>query len=134
MSSWTRASAIGFALCFSSFAQSSPPANARLIIQVRPEAALAWQGDAAVLVKVRLVPGALLTIWQEDSCSAPLAGGHVISASGIYTIQLGSIGGFRKANVCVSSNDGVLRAFLPGLPKAADGTAAAEALSGSNTR
>ena len=31
--------------------------NAQLVVQVRPEAALAWQGNSAVEVKVRLAPG-----------------------------------------------------------------------------
>jgi hypothetical protein len=78
---------------------------------------LAWESDEAVLVKVRLAPGTQVTVWVDEACGTPSANGRLIPASGAFAIPLRSIGGPGKGNVCVSSNDGGLRTFLPVLPK-----------------
>jgi hypothetical protein len=81
------------------------------MVHVRSEAALAWQGDAVVMVKVRLAPGTHMTVWAEDSCRGPSVNSQIIPASGTYAIPLGRIGGSGNATVCLSSNDG-LQALL----------------------
>jgi hypothetical protein len=83
-----------------------------LVVQVRSEAAIAWQGEDAVLVKVRLAPGTQVKVWAEDSCGSP-AKGQVIAASGTYTIPLIGINGTWKTDVCLVFSDGSIRTFLP---------------------
>jgi hypothetical protein len=111
------AACVGFVSCICGLAQSSPTGSAQLILAVYSEAALSWQGNDAVLVKVRLAPGMRVTVWSDDACGAPPASGQLIPASGAFPIQLGSIGGPEKGNVCLSSNDASVRAFLPIRPK-----------------
>jgi len=104
-------------LCISGLAQSSHTTSGLLTIEVRSEAVLAWQDAVSVLVKVRLAPRKNASVWAEDSCGAPPVNSQVIPASGTYAIPLGSIGGPGKANVCLLSNDGGLRTFLPAFRK-----------------
>jgi hypothetical protein len=115
MRSIVRASCVGFVFCISSLAESS--ANMQLVVQIRSEAVLAWQGDGAVLAKIRLGPGIQAGVWADDSCGTPSVNGHVIAASGTYTIPLGELDGSGKANVCISSSDASIRSFLPVLGK-----------------
>ena len=102
--------ALGLLFAGSAWSESK---NAQLVVQVRPEAALAWQGNSAVLVKVRLTPGAQAKVWAGDSCGAPPVGARLIPASGTYTIPLSTIDGDGKAMVCLSSQGGTSK--LPAL-------------------
>ena len=97
------------------FAQSSSVSSAQLAVDVRPEAALAWQGDSTVLVKARLAPGTQARIWAGESCGAPTAMSQVISGSGIVVIQLADIDGMGKPVVCLSSSDGRLSVNIAAL-------------------
>ena len=106
-----------FVFCACGLAQLSSATNIQLVVQVRSEAAIAWQGENAVVVKVRLAPGTQVKVWAEDSCGTPAANGQVIAASGTYTIALEVIAGTGKANVCLDSTDGSIRTFLLTLVK-----------------
>jgi hypothetical protein len=115
MGSVIRASCIGLVFCICGLAQSSSATNMQLVVQVRSEAAIAWQGENAVLVKVRLGPGIQARVWTDDSCGTPSVNGQVIRGSGTYTIPLAAIDGSGTANICLSSSDGGLRTVLPTL-------------------
>ncbi len=115
MSSILRTICAGFVFCICGLAQTST--NLQLIVQVRSEAAITWQGENAVLVKVRLASGTQVKVWAEDSCGSPSPNGHVIATSGTHTILLGEMDGLGKANVCLSSSDGSLHTILPVLGK-----------------
>lgn len=112
MSRLIKAICSGFAFCVCVFAQSSHTTTARLAVEVRTEAVLAWQGATTVVVTIRLAPGALVTVWQEDSCGIPSSNGQIISASGRYAIPLASLRGSVKGNICLASRDGALRTSL----------------------
>ena len=98
-----------------SWAQHSPVTTTQLAVDVRPEAALAWQGDTVVLVKARLAPGTQARVWADDACGAPATGLQMISASGTVAIELANIGGAGKALVCLASSDGRINASLAAL-------------------
>ena len=106
---------VGLLFAVSGLAQSSSVSSAQLVLEVRPEAVLAWQGDSAVLVKTRLAPGTLARVWADESCGAPTATSQVVSASGTVVIQLASIEGAGKPVVCLSSSDGRINASLVAL-------------------
>jgi hypothetical protein len=74
-----------------------------------------WQSDSTVLVKARLAPGTLVSVWADQSCGAPTAISQVISASGTVVIQLADIDGAGKSMVCLSSSDGRLSVNLAAL-------------------
>jgi len=109
-----RASCLGFLCCICRLAQSSLATNMQLVVQVRSEAAVAWQGENVVLVKIRLASGTQVKVWAEDSCGSPSPNGHVIATSGTHAIPLDEMDGLGKANVCVSSSDGSVRTFSSG--------------------
>src|ERR1700674_3039895 len=92
MCSLIKAIWLGLAPCVFALAQSSHTMTAQLKVEIRSEAVLAWQGGATVAIETRISPGAFVTIWQEEFCTTPAAGGHIISTSGRYTIPLASIG------------------------------------------
>ena len=117
MSSLLRTIGAVFVFCICGLGQSSSVTNLQLVVQVRSEAAIAWQDGNVVLVKVRLASGIQLKVWAEDSCGSPSPSGHLIATSGTHTIPLGEMDGLGKANVCLSSSDGSIRAFLPVLSK-----------------
>lgn len=110
-----RAICIGFLFAVCGLAQSSPVSGTQVMVDVRPEAALSWQGDGAVLLKARLAPGTLARVWADDSCGAPITEAQVIPGSGMYTIPLADLGAAGKPMVCLSSSDGRLSAALPTL-------------------
>ena len=83
---WIAAAFLGFSAV--AFGVDS---SARLVVQVRPEAALLPVGDSAVRLKIRLAPGTQATLWASDSCEAPLPNGFVVSRSGAYLIPLSAI-------------------------------------------
>lgn len=107
----------GLMFCLCGLAQSSPATNMQLVVQVRTEAAIAWRSENLVQVKVRLASGNQVKVWMEDSCGSPSANGHLIAASGTYTIPLSEMDGFGSANVCLASTHGRVRSFLPVLSK-----------------
>ena len=109
------ASCLGFVCCICGLAES--PTVVQLAVRVGSEAALTWQGDRVVLVKIRLALGTQARVWMNDSCGTPPANGHVVPASGTYTIPLGELDGFGTENVCLSSSDGTVRSVLPALGK-----------------
>jgi hypothetical protein len=82
------------------------------MVDVRPEAALAWQSDSTIIVKIRLAPGMKATVWADQSCGSPSAIFQTISASGAIAIDLASIDGAGKALVCLSSSDGRISTSL----------------------
>src|SRR5579864_315710 len=92
-----------FAVC--GLAQSSSVTSAQVVVEIRPEATLAWQGDGVVLVTARLAPGTQARVWADESCSAPPATSQVLSASGAFAIQLASLDGAGKPLVCLASSD-----------------------------
>ena len=101
-------------VCLScALAASSSAANTQLVIQIRPEAVLAWQADNTLLVKARLAPGTQARVWADDVCGGAPAGARVIPASGTYSIPLAMIGESGEANVCLSSTDASLNTYLP---------------------
>src|ERR1700676_3136928 len=114
MGSLLRASCAVFVLCVWGFAQSQVTASAQLSVVVNLEVSLAWHGDSAVIVKIRLKPGMYVAVWADESCGAPSANSQVIPISGTYTIPLGRIGGLGKANICLSSSEGGIRLSLSG--------------------
>lgn len=109
-----RAICAGLFLAVSIQAQS-PVTNTQLFVAVRPEAALAWQGNATVVAKARLAPGAQARVWADQSCAAPGPASYLISASGSYAISITDIDGVDKPMVCMSSTDGTLNASLAAL-------------------
>jgi hypothetical protein len=111
MSSLLRTIGAVFVFCMCGLPESTR--NLQLLVQVRSEAVLTWQGDGVVLVKARLEPSTQMRLWMDDSCSTPPANGHVIASSGIHTIPFGEMDGLGKVNVCLSSSDGSVRSFLP---------------------
>ena len=110
-----RAIVTGLLFMVGSWAQHSPVTTTQLAVDVRPEAALAWQGDTVVLVKARLAPGTQARVWADDACGAPATGLQMISASGTVAIELANIGGAGKALVCLASSDGRINASLAAL-------------------
>ena len=86
--------------------------SARLVLQVRPEAALLPVGDNAVRLKIRLAPGAQATLWASDSCEAPLPNGFVVSRAGAYLIPLSAIENTGSRNICLASSDGALNSSI----------------------
>src|ERR1700675_1375924 len=110
-----RAIVTGLLFMVGSWAQHSPGTTTQLAVDVRPEAALAWQGDTVVLVKARLAPGTQARVWADDACGAPATGLQMISASGTVAIELANIGGAGKALVCLASSDGRINASLAAL-------------------
>lgn len=119
-----RAICIGFLFAVCGLSQSSSLSSAQVTVNVRPEAALSWLGDAAVTLKARLAPGTQATVWADDSCSVPAAGAQVISGSGTYTIPAADLGAAGKSMVCLSSSDGRLSMNLPAVTDRAPGGAA----------
>jgi hypothetical protein len=109
-----RAIVIGLLFVVAGWAQHSSVTTTQLSVDVRPEAALAWQGDSVVLVKARLAPGTQARVWTDDTCGAPAAGAQLVSTSGTVAIDLADIGGAVKALVCLASSDGRINASLPG--------------------
>lgn len=99
-----------FAVC--GLAQSSSVGNTQVMVQVRAEVSLTWQGDTAVLVKARLAPGTEARVWADQSCAIPTAGAQVVSSSGTVVIQLADMGAAGSPMVCLSSSDGRLSASL----------------------
>ena len=110
-----RAIVTGFLVVAAGLAQSSPVSSAQIFVDVRPEVALAWQGDRVLLVKIRLAPGTQARVWADDTCGAPTKGSQVIPASGALAIELANIGGAGKPVVCLASTDGRLSSSLPAL-------------------
>ena len=107
-----RSIVIGLLFVVAGWAQHSPVTTTQLAVDVRPEAALAWQGDSIVLVKARLATGTQARVWADDTCGAPTADSQTISASGTVVIELANIGGTGKPLVCLSSSDGKVNANL----------------------
>jgi hypothetical protein len=97
------------------FAQSSSVSSAQLAVDVRPEAALAWQGDSTVLVKARLAPGTQARIWADESCGAPTATSQVISTSSTVMIPIADLDGTGKPVICLSTSDGRISVSLAAL-------------------
>ena len=58
-----RATCVGFGLSICALPQSSHATNVQLVVQVRTEAVLAWQGQDGVVVKVRLASGNQVKVW-----------------------------------------------------------------------
>jgi hypothetical protein len=110
-----KAACIGLLLAGLGSAQSSSVSSAQLAVDVRPEAALSWQGDGTLLVKARLAPGTQARVWADESCGAPTATSQVISASSTIVIHLADIDGAGKPMVCLSSSDGRLSLNLAAL-------------------
>jgi hypothetical protein len=110
-----RANVVGMLLVVAGWAQHFPVTTAQLAVDVRPEAALTWQGDSVVLVKTRLTPGTQARVWADDTCGAPTADSQMIPGSGTVAIELASIGGAGKTLVCISSSDGRINANLVAL-------------------
>jgi hypothetical protein len=107
---------LGFLFALSGLAQLSSASSAQMVVDVRPEAALAWQGNSMVLIKVRLAPGTQARVWAAESCGVPAGdGAQMISASGTVAIELSTIGGEGMPLVCLSSSDGRLSASLAAL-------------------
>ncbi len=77
-----------------------------LLVQVRPEAALSYLGNDALLLKIRLAPGARASIWKAESCEQPLAEASVVAQSGIRLIPLSTIPGPPDALICLTTSDG----------------------------
>ena len=109
---WKRAVVIGLLFVVAAWAQSFSANSAQIVVDVRPEAALGWQRNSTVLVKVRLAPGAQARVWAGESCGAVGDDAQVISASGTIPIELGSINGEGKLLVCLTSTDGRLNVSL----------------------
>jgi hypothetical protein len=105
----------GFLFAVCGLAQSSSVTYTQVIVDVRPEGALAWQGDSVVFVKVRLAPGTQARVWADESCGAPAVSSQVLPASGMLAINLAAIDGVGKAMVCLSSSDGRISASLPAI-------------------
>lgn len=110
-----RAIVAGLLFVVGGWAQHSSVTTTQLAVDVRPEAALAWQGDGVVLVKVRMAPGARARVWTDDTCGAPAGSAQVLSASGTVAIELANIGGAGKPLVCLASSDGRINASLAAL-------------------
>jgi hypothetical protein len=110
-----RAIVTGLLFVVAGWAQHSSVTTTQLAVDVRPEAALAWQGDSVVLVKVRVAPGTQARVWTDDTCGAPTTGSQMISASGTVAIELANIGGAGKALVCLAFSDGRINASLSAL-------------------
>src|ERR1700675_2183192 len=101
-----RAIVIGLLFVVAGWAQHSSVTTTQLAVDVRPEAALPWQGECGVLVKAGLGPGTPARVWPDDPCGAPAAGAQLVSTSGTVAIDLADIGGAVKALVCLASSDG----------------------------
>lgn len=110
-----RSIVIGVLFVVAGWAQHSSVMTTQLAVEVRPEAALAWQGDSVVLVKARLAPGTQARVWAGDTCGDPTPDSQMISASGIVAIELANMGGAGKPLVCLSSSDGRINASLAAL-------------------
>jgi len=110
-----RAIVTGLLFMVAGWAQHSSVTTTQLAVDVRPEAALAWQSDTVVLVKARLAPGTQARVWADETCGAPTTDSQMISVSGTVAIDLANIGGAGKALVCLASSDGRINASLPAL-------------------
>src|SRR5579862_9326451 len=99
---------IGLMLCICSLAQSSSGSNSQLLVQVRPELAVAWQ-RGTIVVKARLTPGVQAKVWEAASCDVEPSGAFVISASGTYTIPASLPDRSANQGVCISSPEGSVR-------------------------
>lgn len=96
-------------------AQSFPISNTQVFVDIRPAATLAWQGDSAVVVKVRLSPGTQARVWADESCATPALASQMIPASGTAVIPIAAFDGAGKPLVCLSSSDGRLNVSLAAL-------------------
>ena len=110
-----RSIVIGLLFVVAGWAQHSSVMTTQVAVDVRPEAALAWQGDSVVLVKTRLAPGTQARVWADFTCGAPTADSQVVAASGTVAIELANIGGAGKPLVCLASSDGRINASLAAL-------------------
>ena len=106
---------MGLLFVAAGWAQASSVSSAQMFVDVRAAAALAWQGDSVVLVKVRLAPGTQARVWADDTCGAATASARVVSSSGTVAIGLATIDGAGKPMVCLSSSDGRISASLTAL-------------------
>src|SRR5260370_32838965 len=95
------------------FGGSVSQVSHQLYVQVRPEVALSHQGEATLLLKIRLVPGARATLWNAKTCNAPDPEAYAVVRSGIYSIPLSVIPGPADAGTCLVSSDGAFAVFLP---------------------
>lgn len=93
-------------------------ATTSLELRVRPEELLRVQNDSLVL-KIRLAPGTIASIWAANSCTSPAPQSRVISASGTYTLPLHALMSMLSnptssaTQVCLASSDGVLNDSVP---------------------
>jgi hypothetical protein len=110
-----RSIVIGLLFVVAGWAQHSSVMTTQVAVDVRPEAALAWQGDSIVLVKARLAPGTQARVWADYTCGAPAPDSQVVAASGTVAIELANIGGAGKPLVCLASSDGGINASLAAL-------------------
>ena|SRR5258708_4562792 len=85
----------------------------QLYVQVRPEVALSRQGETALLLKIRLAPGARATLWNATTCNAPDPAAYAVVRSGIYSIPLSVLPGPADGGTCLASSDGAFAVFLP---------------------
>lgn len=83
-----------------------------LLVQVRPEAALSYLGNDALLLRIRLAPGAQASIWMAQSCEQPVAGAYVVAQSGIRVLPLSGIPGPPDALICLATSDGSIAVTL----------------------
>lgn len=83
-----------------------------LLVQVRPEAALSYLGNDALLLRIRLAPGARASIWKAESCEQPAAEASVVAQSGVRLIPLSTIPGPPDALICLTASDGSIAVTL----------------------
>ena len=100
-----------FLCCVASFAQS-PVSIARLAVEVRSEAALAWDGSSAIVVKARIAQGAELRLWIAETCAVPSTDAKRIRSSGVFVIDLPDIAAIGATNVCLLSSDATIHKWL----------------------
>jgi len=91
---------------------ASPSATETLLVQVNPEVALSYLGNDALLLRIRLAPGARASIWKAQSCEKPVAGSPVVDQSGTQVVTLSVIPGPPDALICLTTSDGSIAVTL----------------------
>ncbi len=91
---------------------ASRSATETLLVQVRPEVALSYLGNDALLLKIRLPAGARASLWRAQNCEKPVAGAPVVDQSGTQVIALSVIPGPTDALICLTTSDGSIALTL----------------------
>jgi len=91
---------------------ASRSATQTLLVQIRPEAALSYLDNEALLLRIRLAPGARASIWKAQNCEKPAAGAPVVDQSGTQVVALSVIPGPPDALICLTTSDGSIAVTL----------------------